>query len=938
MLIRLFLTSILITCLSNLAFGKFYYINEPKIDFSTIRNGDQIYIKKDLFTDILKFSVDESVIIFSKVQDELCSTSENPAYYVIYFYDQENKLSNYASLNSEIDYKELLLKHNSKLVVTLDEINVGTVTYLNKKEITLLTKDLTQELTIKTDIPVTKEVIIPFKRGQNILADAYFLENENNENEDKIKLLKSYGISNLASPFLKHLGLDIKNNTEKRVNLSNIAKADVTNFATGMARFLAERAKQELNESFFDQMRKQMDKLPELQFFFPQTYLFLYELNAHLKSFNLEVLRDRFNQDIANLPSNIYQTTMNIDSYNGKQLNALRTFHNYLEHDKNGQFVNLGLQAVLNNNTGLNPKDLFYNFVHNDSLLLKLENNLLKEKERNQSSVNLLNAIKLIELISNSLLSPETDRYWVRIDEINELLTNKELFTTYIGLLLAKSDFNEYEIKFGGKPLQTLITDQFTINNEVGNLEKLENLIQSVFMLFNEVDEAIQKIKTTESGNSIDNSYNLYSVFSKSVTAIVTKLDQQKILGTSFKFNTDIVTNYLTSTVDLAYNIYSKKYSLAISDFVQLLSNVTKVEEPERIAQLLKASPEEKKRLITQYYFENYSAYRDTIIEKLKISGNLLATLITDVNYNREKLILLAKKYQVIKEDPKLLKAYLLTTDSMRNRIIKHFADNSKDGKQFILDFLDDKKNRATIFPEEWITLLFDEKIPVETLLANLLEQKQFRAYLDNHKAYQQFVQNFSRYGTLIGNVANAQSSDEVKAAIEASVLPVGSSRIKRYAKFSIGLNAFVGAYYGNAYYKDSNGLNNINSFGITAPIGISMVWGTRNFIGKSNAIGLNIQLIDLGSLVNFYYTKGDGAQLPAGTKIQLGDILAPGATVSYSLFNSPFSIMGGVQYVPNLSRMPEISTNNEFRALTWRWHVGLTIDIPLFMIKTNPR
>ena len=37
-----------------------------------------------------------------------------------------------------------------------------------------------------------------------------------------------------------------------------------------------------------------------------------------------------------------------------------------------------------------------------------------------------------------------------------------------------------------------------------------------------------------------------------------------------------------------------------------------------------------------------------------------------------------------------------------------------------------------------------------------------------------------------------AQNSDEVKDAISASVLPVGSSRMKRHADWSITLNAHV--------------------------------------------------------------------------------------------------------------------------------------------------
>ena len=98
--------------------------------------------------------------------------------------------------------------------------------------------------------------------------------------------------------------------------------------------------------------------------------------------------------------------------------------------------------------------------------------------------------------------------------------------------------------------------------------------------------------------------------------------------------------------------------------------------------------------------------------------------------------------------------------------------------------------------------------------------------------------------------------------------------------------------------------------------------------------MGLTLQVVDLGSLVNFYAQKGDGAALPRDTKIELGDIIAPGGFLSYSIGDTPFTLMGGVQYVPNLSRMETIPTNAEFKPLTWRFHVGIAIDIPLFNLK----
>lgn len=236
------------------------------------------------------------------------------------------------------------------------------------------------------------------------------------------------------------------------------------------------------------------------------------------------------------------------------------------------------------------------------------------------------------------------------------------------------------------------------------------------------------------------------------------------------------------------------------------------------------------------------------------------------------------------------------------------------------------------------IEKLNDSKV-LDEELEKLKSDKKFRKFLEEeHESFNTFLSKFNTYGTLIANVAVAQNSDEVKDAISASVLPVGSSRVKRNSNWSVTMNAFVGGFAGKAYYKefvdDVAIKKSITSFGIIAPIGISINKGNLKMFNSNTALGLTLQVIDLGSLVNFYVQKGDGAELPNNSKIELGDIIAPGAMLTYSLGDSPFTILGGVQYVPNLSRMESIPTNNDFKPLTWRMHFGIAIDIPLFNLK----
>ena len=660
-----------------------------------------------------------------------------------------------------------------------------------------------------------KLVSYSFPNGQNILQDANTLL-KNNSMSHRKDVLSKYSIATLDSQLFlsnvvitgNHSSSGIQPNLFKG---GNILKTDVTNFATGMSRFLVDRAKQELNEAFFQRMYKEMDKMADLQFLFPESYFFLRQINAHNIQLNLEQLKTKFEEDIKNLPSNLYNAKGSL----GEKYAFLNKLNAFLETEE-GQWVDLALYILTSNNGKINPKELFEMVIHSGQFATlesrfgghiyakgneKSANNSSEFKEYSSAiqvqkgKLNFLNTFKLAELISNSLLSPDPNRYWVTSEEFNELMSNDSLFETYIGLLLAKSELDNYKINFfikDGKAesLKSLVENAYKAGKDAKlYLQNLKSMIRDLYNSFAQIDELGQKLKAANSSDElISEIHKYYTVLKNNVNAISNHLGYRNILGSQIGLNIDNAPlfDYIVPCIDIAYNIKTKQYNLAISNTISLLY---------------------------------------TISEKI----------------------------------------------------------DSKD-----------KKTAAVL-------------------------------------------KKFVHYGTLIGNVANAQTSDEVKAAIEASVLPVGSSRIKRHSRYSISLNAYVGAFYGQGFYKEEIGgiLENktVQTFGITAPIGISFNMGSLGFREKS-ALSLTMQVIDLGALVNFYAKNGDGASLPANTKIQLGDILAPGAQLSYSLGDSPFSLIAGVQYVPNLSRMTEISTNTNFTPIAYRAQFGLVIDIPLFNLK----
>ena len=62
--------------------------------------------------------------------------------------------------------------------------------------------------------------------------------------------------------------------------ISSIGKLDVTAFADGLAQFLVERTKEELNEAFFRKFRAYLDNYPEFKVLFPNTNTFTENFNS----------------------------------------------------------------------------------------------------------------------------------------------------------------------------------------------------------------------------------------------------------------------------------------------------------------------------------------------------------------------------------------------------------------------------------------------------------------------------------------------------------------------------------------------------------------------------------------------------------------------------------------------------------------------------------
>ncbi len=207
------------------------------------------------------------------------------------------------------------------------------------------------------------------------------------------------------------------------------------------------------------------------------------------------------------------------------------------------------------------------------------------------------------------------------------------------------------------------------------------------------------------------------------------------------------------------------------------------------------------------------------------------------------------------------------------------------------------------------------------------------------------------KYGAFLAAVSSANSPDDVENAIETVALPSGSSRIKRESKLNVSLNAYCGLFAG---WEKIKGVDRdkfkVNSYGVAAPIGISISRGHSIFFVNTGEKGwsenkygwstsLFLSIIDLGTVAAFRFKNDTTAQVPT---VQLKDILSPGVFISLGIPKSPLSLNFGAQVGPNLRKIDNNSStlaskDNDNKTYA-RYSLSVVVDIPLLNFYTKSK
>ncbi len=216
-------------------------------------------------------------------------------------------------------------------------------------------------------------------------------------------------------------------------------------------------------------------------------------------------------------------------------------------------------------------------------------------------------------------------------------------------------------------------------------------------------------------------------------------------------------------------------------------------------------------------------------------------------------------------------------------------------------------------------------------------------AHLGEEDTVRRNASRFMKYSVFMSSVVEAKDPDEVAGIVEAMALPPASARIKRTSNRSIALNAYCGLFIGNEFIKGVKNEHVVNSYGLTAPIGISFSNGRQHlppFSSEKKYKGkwshtLFISAVDIGAITAFRFNSENDSvkRIPS---VQLSDIISPGVFYSMGIPSTPISLNIGYQAGPLLRKVTQAA--NTYSDNYNRFSVSICVDLPLLNFYTRPR
>lgn len=733
--------------------------------------------------------------------------------------------------------------------------------------------------------------------------------------------------------------------------VTSVGGLPVSTLADGLTQFMIERAKEELNIAFFQRMKKFFDRTPEIRVLFPKSSDALENLLSYQYTMMLPALREAFYQDLNNvffrtddvfkLPKyrdliqefpeiilclKTMQTMAELDneSHPADVINDIVAIPEW--HDK---VYTKNFSAKLNNfKVSLQFANLISESLRiqltEDKVVLKIDDlndktylQIWKE-EKKEGAIIKVDSINQPQ--GDTIRTYDNGRVWLTHQHLNYLIQDTSAFNIYLGLLYEKS-----------RAAQLIVAKRIQLTSDL-TLSKDKTILRG----------SILKEGSTINGASALSKDKTYK------TQIELKPGSKIITGSILYQPTAFHKEFAERKSELHL---LRDYLNEFIDLTEEVDDMFKGLKTKHESESDSVSKEEMRKYlniaidVVEYCADISYLFQDDVdfTNYLKIARNG-----NDLYYN-----LATKKYVPAVNNL----ATMLETISDEVKKNPSQGSGTTEAKQKIAEI---KSNRNADIGKAF----FGSRIYFSSRKQSINQsyRKEIRQVKQTSRSkFENFAGKTSqilRYGLFMAHIVESDSVEEVKAAIEAAALPVGSFTIKRHAEWNISINSYLGASYGWERVKNVGTTNKTSDvLGVHAPVGIALshrLWST-NKGGTWGSLSLFASLLDLGAVAQFRLEnpatdiiETDSLQTTSFDELpdlKLKNLFAPGGYVVWGISNSPLALGFGAQYGPAL-RDITVTTEDETgmqiaeavisESSAWRYGFFLSVDLPLLNLYTR--
>jgi hypothetical protein len=379
------------------------------------------------------------------------------------------------------------------------------------------------------------------------------------DEKDPNELAKLYHDNAFMKKFFEELNAKRLKETGAGINSGGIAQFgakalgwDVTSATDGMAKFLAERSKQELSIAFFRRFKELINK-PEYrdaQILFPRTMETLNVIDRDIYMFEnyISTLRESFKEDLSLLLDRM-----------PKVIKEGRFSVYFTNHPDLKYSALIGLFIAMELTEGTHPADII--------------RDLPADYIEKINSTDLKSSIKLVQIISESLRSPDEGKYWETKEKLKLLASSEDNFLVarlYLGLLYEQVG----EISFGGEKL----TD--ALNKLAPQSEKVQEaiaLIKQVGEKCSSIESALAELKEKKDEQPRIELYHRIFLSSTEIIEMLSDNEKLAALGIINPLAVKIpeYMAYAKNAANLALNLNRNNYGSAVVDIFNLYSQYT---------------------------------------------------------------------------------------------------------------------------------------------------------------------------------------------------------------------------------------------------------------------------------------------------------------------------------------------------------------------------